>query len=155
MSISLLDSLVGFSKTILHVDKHEVKIEKDDVTYCSEIMRIPGEGSGALALCLPIYLSIYLSIYLTICLSPSFSFSLSLSLSTRPCIYLHLFFLHTRTHTPTNTQTHLNTKTNKKNTGMPRKGGKKGRGDLFVTLTIDFPKSFTSQQKAELKKIMA
>jgi len=82
MVISLLESLVGFQKVIAHVDGHEVQINKEDVTYCSEVVRIVGEG-------------------------------------------------------------------------MPRKGGKKGRGDLFVTLNINFPRNFTPKQKSEIKKALA
>jgi DnaJ-class molecular chaperone len=44
MTITLLDSLVGFKRYLKHVDGHEVKVEKDDVTYCSEIYKIVGEG---------------------------------------------------------------------------------------------------------------
>lgn len=44
MEITLLDSLVGFSYTIEHVDGHPVAVKKDDVTYCSEVVRISGEG---------------------------------------------------------------------------------------------------------------
>lgn len=43
-TISLLESLVGFSKTLEHLDGHMVTIAKDDVTYCSEIMTIFNEG---------------------------------------------------------------------------------------------------------------
>ena len=83
MSITLLDSLVGFSKTFQHLDGHEVKVNKDTVSYCSEIMMIKGEG-------------------------------------------------------------------------MPKKGKKKDdKGDLFVTLEIDFPKTFTDKQKEQLKVILA
>ncbi len=43
-----------------------------------------------------------------------------------------------------------------KNEGMPIKGSKGGkRGDLFVTLEIDFPRQFTEDQKAQLKKALA
>lgn len=82
INISLLDSLVGFSKKILHVDGHQVKIEKNDVTYCSQVMRIAGEG-------------------------------------------------------------------------MPRKGKANKKGDLYVTLNINFPQAFTQTQKDEIRKIMA
>lgn len=44
MDISLLDSLVGFRKTFPHLDGHEVVVAKDDVTYCSEVLVIKGEG---------------------------------------------------------------------------------------------------------------
>lgn len=36
--------------------------------------------------------------------------------------------------------------------GMPRKGNKKVRGDLFVTLFIEFPRSFSSQQKDAIRR---
>mmetsp|Transcript_632 Transcript_632/g.1122 ORF Transcript_632/g.1122 Transcript_632/m.1122 type:complete len:360 (+) Transcript_632:122-1201(+) len=42
--ISLLESLVGFSRSIDHLDGHKVPINKQDVSYCSEVMRIRGEG---------------------------------------------------------------------------------------------------------------
>lgn len=80
--ISLLDSLVGFERSFPHLDGHEVKVVKDDVTYCSEILRIVGEG-------------------------------------------------------------------------MPRKGGKKGKGDLFITLNINFPRNFTPKQKTDIRKAIA
>ena len=42
-----------------------------------------------------------------------------------------------------------------KNEGMPIKGSKSSkRGDLYVTLEIDFPKTFSDDQKSALKKIM-
>ena len=44
MTISLEDSLVGFQRTITHLDGHEVVIRKDDVTYCSEVFVVAGEG---------------------------------------------------------------------------------------------------------------
>lgn len=44
LTIALLDSLVGFTKTILHLDGHSVEIKKLDVTYCSEVFTIRGEG---------------------------------------------------------------------------------------------------------------
>lgn len=43
-TISLLESLVGFSKTIEHLDGHKVDIIKNDVTYCSQIIVIKNEG---------------------------------------------------------------------------------------------------------------
>lgn len=74
MTISLLESLVGFRKTIEHLDGHEVVIDKQDVTYCSQVYVIQGEG-------------------------------------------------------------------------MPIRGNKKRRGDLLITLFIDFPGLFSSKQK--------
>ncbi len=44
IEISLLDSLVGFRKTVKHLDGHDVQIEKDNVSYCSEVVVIKGEG---------------------------------------------------------------------------------------------------------------
>ena len=44
MTISLEESLIGFVKTIQHLDGHAVTIRKDDVTYCSEIVTIANEG---------------------------------------------------------------------------------------------------------------
>jgi DnaJ-class molecular chaperone len=82
MTISLLESLVGFSKTFAHLDGHEVHIEKSDITYCSEVFVVPGEG-------------------------------------------------------------------------MPIKGNTRKRGDLLITLSIDFPKAFTSSQKDLIKQALA
>lgn len=44
MVITLLDSLVGFDREIVHLDNHIVKVSKKDVTYCSQVMKIVGEG---------------------------------------------------------------------------------------------------------------
>ena len=44
LSISLLDSLVGFSQTFPHVDGHNVVVTKPTVSYCSEIVTVKGEG---------------------------------------------------------------------------------------------------------------
>ena len=44
LTISLLDSLVGFETTIKHLDDHVVRIVKTDVTYCQEVMKISNEG---------------------------------------------------------------------------------------------------------------
>jgi DnaJ-class molecular chaperone len=44
MTIELEDSLLGFSKKIAHLDGHLVTISKTDVTYCSEVVKIVGEG---------------------------------------------------------------------------------------------------------------
>jgi len=81
MTITLLESLVGFKKVIKHVDGHEVVIEKNDVTYCSEVYTIRGAG-------------------------------------------------------------------------MPIRGSK-AKGDLLVTLFIQFPRTFTPAQKDLIKKAIA
>lgn len=80
LKISLLDSLVGFKTTVVHLDNHIVEISKSDVTYCSEVMKIPDEG-------------------------------------------------------------------------MPKKSGK-GKGDLYVTFLIDFPRDLTASQKASIQNIL-
>jgi len=82
MNISLLESLVGFRRAFKHLDGHEVMIDKQDVTYCSEVYTVRGEG-------------------------------------------------------------------------MPRKGNKKSKGDLYVTLLIDFPKQFNPQQKDAIRRAIA
>ena len=74
IAISLLDALVGFRRSYKHVDGHEFIVEKSDVTYCSEVTVIRGEG-------------------------------------------------------------------------MPKKGNKSVKGDLFVTLNVEFPRDFNSKQK--------
>jgi DnaJ-class molecular chaperone len=79
-TISLLESLVGFSRTLPHLDGHLVKINKQDVTHCAQVMKINGEG-------------------------------------------------------------------------MPIKGGRKG--DLYVTLSISFPRTFDDKQKSLLRQAMA
>ena len=79
LTISLLDSLVGFRRTFLHLDGHEVVVERQQVSECSQLVVVRGEG-------------------------------------------------------------------------MPRKGNKSVRGDLFVTLAIQFPPSFNEEQKALLRK---
>ena len=43
-SVTLLESLIGFKKTFKHLDGHEVVLEKKDVTYCSEVYTVKGEG---------------------------------------------------------------------------------------------------------------
>mmetsp|Transcript_16481 Transcript_16481/g.16594 ORF Transcript_16481/g.16594 Transcript_16481/m.16594 type:complete len:362 (-) Transcript_16481:109-1194(-) len=73
MKISLEDSLIGFSTSIKHLDGHVVNVVKNDVTYCSEVVTIKGEG-------------------------------------------------------------------------MPKKNGK-SKGNLHITLTIDFPRQFSPKQK--------
>jgi len=79
ITISLLDSLVGFAKSFEHLDGRMVEIKKTSVTYCSEVFVL-------------------------------------------------------------------------KNEGMPIKGAVKGkRGDLHVTLQIDFPEHFTEAQKEVLR----
>lgn len=44
MGITLLESLVGFERTFPHLDGHEVVLRKDSVSYCSEVVKIEGEG---------------------------------------------------------------------------------------------------------------
>ena len=77
MSILLEESLIGFTKQIKHLDDHLVTVKKDDVTYCSEVFTVVGEG-------------------------------------------------------------------------MPLKTGK-GKGNLYITLTIDFPQKFSENQKKLIK----
>ena len=84
MSISLLESLVGFTRKFDHVDGHEVVVSKVDVTYCGEVFVVKGEG-------MPV---------------------------------------------------------------KDRDRKSKRRGDFFVTLNIDFPKTFTESQKSKLKEIL-
>lgn len=85
IAITLLESLVGFTRTFEHVDGHQVVIKKDTVTYCGEVFVVKGEG-------------------------------------------------------------------------MPLKDGRdrknKRFGDFYVTLSIDFPKAFTEQQKSALRDIL-
>jgi DnaJ-related protein SCJ1 len=80
IDITLLDSLVGFKRSFPHLDGHMVEVAKDDVSFCSEVVKIKGEG-------------------------------------------------------------------------MPIKG-KKVKGDMYVTLNIQFPESFTNQQKDLLRKTL-
>jgi DnaJ family protein B protein 11 len=83
MTISLLESLVGFKKTFEHLDGHIVTVEKKDVSYCSEVYIV-------------------------------------------------------------------------KNEGMPKKNGpKNAKGDLLITLSIVFPRTFTEKQKELIKAAMA
>lgn len=77
ISITLQDSLIGFTRRFKHLDDHEVVITKSDVTYCSEVYVVRGEG-------------------------------------------------------------------------MPRKDTST-KGDLYVTLNIDFPREFSPAQKEMLK----
>lgn len=44
IQITLLEALVGFSKSFEHVDGHAVVINKKDVTYCGEMFAVKGEG---------------------------------------------------------------------------------------------------------------
>ncbi|RYH31349.1 J domain-containing protein [archaeon] len=82
MVITLHESLVGFKKSFKHLDGHQVVVDKSDVTYCSEVVKMVGEG-------------------------------------------------------------------------MPKKGGKKVFGDLYITLLIDFPRRFSEQQKKLISQAMA
>ena len=43
-TISLLDALVGFSFSVVHLDGREVKVTKDDVTACGDVFKVAGEG---------------------------------------------------------------------------------------------------------------
>lgn len=45
MKISLLEALVGFSKEIVHLDGHKVKIERSRVTRPNLVIKVEGEGS--------------------------------------------------------------------------------------------------------------
>lgn len=76
--ISLVEALTGFRKTFFHVDGHEVVVEKNDVTYCSEVFVVRGEG-------------------------------------------------------------------------MPIRGNKSRKGDLYATLEIGFPRNFSQKQKDLIK----
>jgi DnaJ-class molecular chaperone len=42
--VTLLESLVGFRRVIEHLDGHQVVIENNDVTYCSQVIAIANEG---------------------------------------------------------------------------------------------------------------
>lgn len=44
MNITLLEALVGFSKTFKHLDGHDVTVTKDSVTKPGEIIMVPEEG---------------------------------------------------------------------------------------------------------------
>jgi DnaJ-class molecular chaperone len=44
MEISLLDSLVGFRKVFEHLDGHEVVVEKNDVSYCMQVITVRNQG---------------------------------------------------------------------------------------------------------------
>lgn len=88
MAISLLESLVGFDRTFQHLDGHNVQVKKESITYCSEVVRIKGEGMP------------------------------------------------------------------KKKSGV-KSGGKVAKGDLYITLLIDFPSEFNDQQKALIKEALS
>lgn len=38
--------------------------------------------------------------------------------------------------------------------GMPRRGGRGGFGDLYITFDVDFPDSLTDQQREGIRKIL-
>jgi DnaJ-class molecular chaperone len=78
MTISLLDSLVGFSRTFKHLDDHNVVVTKQTVSSCSEVVTVKGEG-------------------------------------------------------------------------MPKKGKKGVKGDLHITLQIEFPRQFNEKQKDQIR----
>jgi DnaJ homolog subfamily B member 11 len=87
INISLLDSLVGFETSFAHLDGHIVHIRKADVTYCSEVVTVRGEGMP-------------------------------------------------------------------KRGAAGRGGAKKSgaKGDLYVTLIIDFPRNFSDRQKELIRQ---
>jgi DnaJ family protein B protein 11 len=39
--------------------------------------------------------------------------------------------------------------------GMPRRGGRGGFGDLYITFDVDFPDTLTDAQKKEIRKILS
>lgn len=80
--ITLEESLVGFEKVINHVDGHRVKVSKEDISVCGDVVKIVGEG-------------------------------------------------------------------------MPKHGSKNNRGDLYVDLSIEFPKKFTIQQKNLIRQALS
>jgi DnaJ-related protein SCJ1 len=82
MTITLEEALLGFEKHFSHVDNHQVIVKKDGISFCSEVVRIQGQG-------------------------------------------------------------------------MPIRGRKGMFGDLFVTLSIDFPGRFNDKQKSLIKQAMA
>lgn len=44
MEIPLVDALVGFKRTLEHVDGQKFTIQVDKVTECDHVMRVPGKG---------------------------------------------------------------------------------------------------------------
>lgn len=38
--------------------------------------------------------------------------------------------------------------------GMPRRGGRGGFGDLYITFDVDFPDTLTDSQKKEIRKVL-
>jgi DnaJ-class molecular chaperone len=38
--------------------------------------------------------------------------------------------------------------------GMPRRGGRGGFGDLYITFDVDFPDTLTEEQKREIRKVL-
>lgn len=82
MTISLEESLVGFNRAFKHLDGHDVVVKKDDVTFCSEVVKVAGEG-------------------------------------------------------------------------MPKRGNRSVKGDMYITLNIDFPRQFTDKQKTLIRQALA
>lgn len=44
IEITLAEALVGFDKEIEHLDGHRVKIARNEVSHCSQVLKISGEG---------------------------------------------------------------------------------------------------------------
>jgi DnaJ-class molecular chaperone len=82
ITITLEESLVGFEKFIDHVDGHRVKVAKEDVSVCGDVVKVTGEG-------------------------------------------------------------------------MPKRGSKNSRGDLYVDLSIQFPKALSIQQKNLIRQALS
>ena len=38
--------------------------------------------------------------------------------------------------------------------GMPRRGGREGYGDLYITFDVDFPEALHPKQKEEIRRIL-
>ena len=38
--------------------------------------------------------------------------------------------------------------------GMPRRGGRGGFGDLYITFDVDFPETLTDKQREGIRKIL-